>query len=115
MGDSYPPDHGPVDAAQSRLACSVPVSSARDTQFVGFAECLFQALQPDLTTLFVALGSRREQDIVWAESIIQSIIARHAYDLVSHTILHVEISALDMLPHEECVQRIPDMTKWEAQ
>lgn len=27
MGDSYPPDHGPVDAAQSRLERSVPVAS----------------------------------------------------------------------------------------
>jgi hypothetical protein len=46
---------------------------------------------------------------------MRQIIARRAYDLVSHTMLNVSIADLDMLSQQECVQRIPDMTKWPEQ
>lgn len=87
------------------------MSNPRDTHFLGFASALFQEMQADLTALYVALGSRREQDIASAESIIQQLIARRTYDLVKHTILNIGPADLDMLTTEECVQRVPDLTE----
>lgn len=79
--------------------------SMRDTQFKAFAELLFGDF-PWRFDLYI-----ESSDDGWEERWKQRI-ARRAYDLVSHTLLNVSMSDLDMLSHEECVQRIPDMTAW---
>lgn len=79
------------------------IPSPRDTHFSGFAVALFQEMQADLTALYVALGSRREQDITSAEAIIQQILARRAYDLACHVATHTQLTA-----HGD-MSKIPDL------
>jgi hypothetical protein len=75
-------------------------NNPRDTQFQNFAKLLADELK-------VTGGYPISE--VW------TMIAQRAYDLVSHTILNVSMSDLDMLSHKECVERIPDLTVWPEQ
>ena len=72
----------------------------RDTQFAGFAKMLWQELY---------------HEIDWQQDSgegVEQIIARRAYDLVSHTLLNTGPMMLDCYSHEEQVAAIPDMTTW---
>lgn len=93
---------------------SKPVNP-RDTHLAGFAAALFQEMQADLTALFVALGNRREHNITSAESIIQQLLARRAYDLVVHVLWHTipadgsSIKQYQGLTIEQIAAMIPDL------
>lgn len=103
-----------IDAYKPKRGTSVSEKeqNPRDTHFAGFAEKQFQELQPDLTTLFVALGSGREHDIVTAESIIQRQMARRAYDLGCHILDNMNPIALQTdATNEEILAGIPDLTE----
>lgn len=79
--------------------------STRDTQFQSFAR---EVVKEILGLRWQTVYYRDPQMLEHYEQ----IIAHRAYDLVSHTVLNVSISDLDMLSQEECVERIPDLKKW---
>lgn len=83
--------------------------NSRDTQFAGFAKMLLNdIMRSNAVDIVDVQRFWRDEDI--AE--VEQIIARRAYDLAHHIIEHVEISAIDMLSIDECVERIPDMDEW---
>ena len=84
----------------------------RDTHFRGFANLLFDDVEGmfmDLACAKFVVGYEAEQAQIVND--IQLFLARRAYDLVLHTLLHVEHINLDQLGYEEHVTRIPDMTE----
>lgn len=101
------------------------MSTERDTHFLGFAKLQLEKLKPDLALLFAALGERQIQrekfSIEEAESILQTSLACHAYDLVFHLLKNSDSLYLDMAgyysdpPDEDVHQNIahlPDLTEW---
>ncbi len=90
------------------------MTTERDTHFLGFAKQELEDLKPDLTLLFVALGSplsRREEEIASAERILIAHLAQRAYDLAVHTIACLEPYIFDE-KHSwvEPIADIPDLT-----
>ena len=79
----------------------------RDEHFRGFAKQQFDDVEGMFIKWAVATKSEREQ----IANDIQLFMARRAYDLALHTLLHVEHINLDSLSYEEHVTRIPDMTE----
>ena len=79
----------------------------RDEHFRGFAKLLFDDVAAMFMKWVVATRWEREEPA----HDIQLYLARRAYDLVHHTLLHVEHINLDSLSYEEHVTRIPDMTE----
>ena len=81
----------------------------RSTQFRQFAALMAKRASelPDVYIEISDFGNGHEQ---W-----ERFLAECAYDLVSHTMLHVNPYHLDALSFEECVSRIPDMTAWPEQ
>jgi hypothetical protein len=71
----------------------------RETQFRGYTELLMNEIKD---RAYIDSG---EEDIYEA-------IVRHAYDLVKHTVEHIDPKDLDVLGIEETVHRIPDLTEW---
>lgn len=88
------------------------MNTDRDMHFTDFAKALFQEMQPDLATLCVALGSRRELDITSTEQIIQQFLARRAYDLAMHVIGSLEAYDYNMATKDaDLLERVPDLSK----
>jgi len=94
------------------------MDSTRDTHFLGFAKQELEDLKPDLTLLFVALGSplsRREEEIESAERILIERLAQRAYDLAVHVLGH-QLAAdhyrWPALSAQEAIRdgNIPDLT-----
>ncbi len=79
----------------------------RDTHFQGFAKQQFEDVEGMFMKWVVATRWEREE----SAHDIQLYLARRAYDLALHTLLHVEHINLDSLSYEEHVTRIPDMTE----
>ena len=79
----------------------------RDTHFQGFAKQQFEDVEGMFMKWVVATRWEREEPA----HDIQLYLARRAYDLALHTLLHVEHINLDSLSYEEHVTRIPDMTE----
>ncbi len=87
----------------------------RDTHFLGFARQELEDLKPDLTLLFVALGSplsRREEEIEAAERILIEHLAQRAFDLAEHVYNHTTeamtaFSSFAVIAEEN---DIPDLT-----
>ena len=89
----------------------------RDTHFQGFAKLLLEELKPDLALLFVALGEKQIQrekfSVEQAESIIQTVIARRAFDLVVHALDTCPLEAFEIMGNG--VDYVPDLTAWTEQ
>ncbi len=91
----------------------------RNEHFKGFAELLLNDLKPDMTALFIALGSppsSRDVDIMWAERLIKIKLAQRAYDLVYHAFMTASTVTLEdanlRVVDEEDVKDVPDLTEW---
>lgn len=81
--------------------------SPRDTQFVGFACRLLQELLDQCA--YVAISPW----VTGGDSFkSEQLIARRAYDLVSHVLNNTGPYMIDCLSHEEQLAQIPDMTAW---
>lgn len=84
---------------------SEQITSPRDTQFAGFAKLLMQELiQADTGNIHT--GDDGALSRTW-----EALIARRAYDLVTHTVLSLGPANLDVLTADECVQRVPDLAE----
>jgi hypothetical protein len=79
--------------------------NARDTQFHGFACMVWEEIMQ------LILADNRHIDRGTMPDPYRNLIARHAYDLVGHTVEHIDPKDLDVLGLEETVERIPDMTE----
>jgi hypothetical protein len=86
--------------------------SERDTHFNSFAVLQFDEVKPLMREWEQA---NREHNYAFAQRIegrIQDDLAKRAYDLVRHTIFHINPYWLDALDFDEIPARIPDMTEW---
>lgn len=84
-----------------------PKPEPRDTQFVGFACRLLQDLLDQ--GAYVAISPW----VTGGDSFkSEQLIARRAYDLVSHVLNNTGPYMIDCLSHEEQIAEIPDMTAW---
>lgn len=77
-------------------------NNARDIQFQGFASDLWdEIIQAGIDGIY-------GED---PDSYCKRIIARRAYDLVSHTVRNTSSRDLEVLDYDEIPPRIPDMTE----
>ncbi len=77
--------------------------SDRDTHFSGFAK--------DLTEqLYNAMGDWSELGNDNWRNDFETLISRHAYYLVLHTIINIDTYHLDAFEYEDNVADIPDLT-----
>ena len=83
----------------------------RDEHFQGFAKQQFDDVAGMFNRLFLARQDCDQAREMEATNDIQLYLARRAYDLALHTLLHVEHINLDSLSYEEHVTRIPDLTE----
>lgn len=84
---------------------SEQIMRPRDTQFVGFAKLLVEELlQADTSEIHT--GDDGTLSRTW-----ETLIARRAYDLVTHAVLSIGPADLDRLTTDECVQSVPDLAK----
>ena len=74
------------------------------TQFAGFAKALWQELLA-VKGGYIEIG---RDDIALEYT---DILARRAYDVAKHTVLSIGSAELDRLTTDECVLRIPDLTR----
>lgn len=77
----------------------------RDTQFIGFAQLLRAEVVKQLILLDVDISLEQQ-------AIIDALIAKRAYDLVWHTLAHIDQSSLPYQPLVSIIPAIPDMTTW---
>jgi len=83
------------------------MSNPRDKQFTGFACRLLQELLNQGAYVAIsewATGDDRARS--------EQLIARRAYDLVSHTLCNTGPMMIDCYSHEEQIAAIPDLTEW---
>jgi hypothetical protein len=78
----------------------------RDTQFIGFAKLLVKEMI-DVDHNSLDTSDDRALSNLW-----ELIIARRAYDLVSHALSSIGPRELDMLDNVEVVAKVPDMKEW---
>lgn len=85
--------------------------NARDTQFAGFASLLWKEIQHEyITYLQREFGTFAECD-----ERVEQIIARHAYDLVQHSVESCEEQEDEMdcrIRSERLLRNIPDLMKF---
>jgi hypothetical protein len=81
----------------------------RDTHFAGFARLLRQDIFAKLNFLDFGFSDQQQATI---DRGVDKMIAQRVYDLVMHTLLHVEHIDLDRLTDEEHAKKIPDLTEW---
>ncbi len=90
--------------------------SERDTHFRGWAKRVQQeldmVLQKQVGFIYSGVTLYNGDEI---HRLLEQVLARRAYDLVSHTILNIDPYHLDALPSEEIPARIPDMTEWPVE
>jgi hypothetical protein len=91
-------------------------TNVRDTHFQGFAELFLNDLKPDITALFVALGSplqSRDEKIEWAQRLLMLKVAQRAYDLAEYVLENQPIISRNDFPdNAEVIHEIPDLTEW---
>jgi hypothetical protein len=95
------------------------ISLKQNTQFSGHAKTVYEKLYDQFSNLMIqeSDGSYQGRDKE-AEQTRQGIIETIAecdYDLVKHTVEHIDPKDLDVLGIEETVQRIPDLTTWSKE
>lgn len=83
------------------------MTNDRDTQFQGFARLELERLKPDLTNLYVALSRGTAEEIESAESIVQTLLAQAAYDLVAYIFTFAPITE-----YEYGISNVPDLYAW---
>lgn len=92
------------------------MTQERDTHFQGFADLLFPEVSKLFFTLYARIEEHRPIEVIDAvEDEIRTLLAQRGYDLVKHTVLHIDPYHLDALPYEEIPARIPDITAWPKQ
>lgn len=82
-------------------------TTPRDSQFAHFAELL-------VNELLQCRDGQMDASDYWREQ-ANATIARRAYDLVQHTINHVNPIALEFTTKSVVSAAIPDMTEWPVE
>jgi hypothetical protein len=84
----------------------------RDTQFQGFAKALLEELLGDVLNEYGFIGGRENYaDLNHDLNICEEIIARRAYDLVSHAIDNSRANDMEDWETERIMPYVPDMNE----